>query len=50
MTSSGRTVISNDAKLIREILDEAYQTQYTVQPGNNKMYQDLKKNKKKNKK
>jgi hypothetical protein len=42
-TSSGRTVIPNDAELRRDILDEAHQTQSTVHPGNNKMYQDLKK-------
>jgi ribonuclease HI len=42
-TSSGRTIIPNDAELRRNILDEAHQTRYTVHPGNNKMYQDLKK-------
>lgn len=42
-TSSGRTVIPNDAELRRDILDEAHQTRYTVHPSNNKMYQDLKK-------
>jgi hypothetical protein len=42
-TSSGRTVIPSDAELRRDILDEAHQTRYTVHPGNNKMYQDLKK-------
>jgi hypothetical protein len=41
-TTSGRTVIPNDAELRRNILDEAHQTRYTVHPGNNKMYQDLK--------
>lgn len=43
-TSSGRIVIPNDAELRRKILDEAYQTRYTVHPNNNKIYQDLKKN------
>jgi len=42
-TSGGRIVIPNDAELRRDILDEAHQTRYTVHPGNNKMYQDLKK-------
>jgi hypothetical protein len=37
-TSSGKTVIPSDAELRRDILDEAHQTQYTVHPGNNKMY------------
>jgi len=41
-TSNGRTVIPNDAELRRDILDEAHQTRYTVHPGNNKMYLDLK--------
>jgi hypothetical protein len=31
-------IIPNDAELRRDILDEAHQTQYTVHPGNNKMY------------
>jgi hypothetical protein len=38
----GRTIVSNDAELRREILDDAHQTRYTVYPGN-KMYEDLKK-------
>jgi len=42
-TRNGRTVIPNDAELRKDILDEAHQTRYTVHPGNNKMYQDLKK-------
>jgi hypothetical protein len=41
-TSNGRTIIPNDAELIKEILDEAHQTRYTVYPDNNKMYQDIK--------
>lgn len=42
-TSDIRTVISNDAELKRDILDEAYQTQYTVYLGSTKLYQDLRK-------
>jgi hypothetical protein len=40
---SGRTVIPNNFELRRKILDEAHHTRYNVNPGNNKMYQDLKK-------
>lgn len=40
--NSGRTIIPNDDELRRQILDETHQTRYTVQPHNNKMYQDLK--------
>jgi isochorismate hydrolase len=42
-TNSGISVVPNDAKLRRKILDEAHQTWYTIHPDNNKMYQDLKK-------
>jgi hypothetical protein len=42
-TGSGRAVIPSNAELRRDILNEAHQTRYTVHPGNNKMYQDLKK-------
>jgi len=42
-TSSGRIVIPSDAELRRDIHDEAHQTWYIVHPGNNKIYQDLKK-------
>jgi ribonuclease HI len=42
-TSSGRAVIPSNAELRRDILNEAHQTRYTVHPGNNMMYQDLKK-------
>jgi len=42
-TSNGRAVVPSNAELRRDILDEAHQTRYTVHPGNNKMYQDLKK-------
>jgi hypothetical protein len=38
-----RIVIPNDAKLRRDILDEAHKTRYTIHPGSTKMYQDLKK-------
>jgi hypothetical protein len=43
-TNDSRIVVPKDAKLMREILDEAHKTQYTVHPGSTKMYQDLKKN------
>jgi hypothetical protein len=42
-TGDARTVIPNDAKLRRDILDEAHKTRYTIHLGNTKMYQDLKK-------
>jgi hypothetical protein len=42
-TSSGRAVVPSNVELRRDILDEAHQTRYTIHPGNNKMYQDLKK-------
>ncbi|XP_062145298.1 uncharacterized protein LOC133852548 [Alnus glutinosa] len=42
-TSNGRRIVPCDAELRKSILDEAHQTQYTVHPGNNKMYQDMKK-------
>jgi hypothetical protein len=42
-TSDSRAVLPNDAKLRKEILDEAHKTQYTVHLGSTKMYQDLKK-------
>lgn len=41
-TSNARTVIPKDAKLRRDILDEAHKSKYTVHPRNTKMYQDLK--------
>jgi hypothetical protein len=41
-TSNGKTVIPSNTELRRDILDEAHQT-HTIHPGNNKMYQDLKK-------
>jgi hypothetical protein len=43
MISSGRAVFPYDAELRRDILDEIHQTRYAVHPGNNKIYQDLKK-------
>lgn len=42
-TGSKRAMIPSNAELRRDILNEAHQTRYTVPPGNNKMYQDLKK-------
>jgi hypothetical protein len=36
-------VVPNNAKLRKEIPDEAHQTKYTVHPCNTKMYQGLKK-------
>jgi hypothetical protein len=42
-TGDVRTVRPNDAKLRRDILDEAHKTKYTVHPRITKMYQDLKK-------
>jgi len=42
-TSNGRAVIPSNVELRRDILNEAHQTRYTVHPGNNMMYQDLKK-------
>jgi homoserine kinase len=43
-TSDSRAVLPNDAKLRKEILDEAHKTQYTIHLGSTNMYQDLKKN------
>jgi hypothetical protein len=42
-TGDARTIIPNDAKLKRDILDEAHKYKYTIHPGSTKMYQDLKK-------
>ena len=41
-TKDGQTVVPNDI-VLREILNEAHQTQYTIHLGNSKMYEDLKK-------
>jgi hypothetical protein len=39
-----RLVILNDFELHRKIMDEAHCSWYSIYPGTNKMYQDLKKN------
>ena len=35
-------VVPKDKSLKKEILDETHRSKYTVHPGGNKMYQDLK--------
>ena len=35
-------VVPKDESLKKEILDETHRSKYTVHPGGNKMYQDLK--------
>jgi hypothetical protein len=37
-------VVPKDFELRRKIMDEAHCLQYSIHPGTNKMYQDLKKN------
>jgi hypothetical protein len=37
-------VVSKDFELHRKIMDEAHCSRYSIHPGTNKMYQDLKKN------
>ena len=37
-----RLVVPKDEGLKKEILDETHHSKYTVHPGGNKMYQDLK--------
>jgi hypothetical protein len=37
-------VVPNDLELHCKIMDEAYCSRYSIHPGTNKMYQDLKKN------
>ncbi|XP_071912339.1 uncharacterized protein [Coffea arabica] len=37
-----RVVVPKDEELKREILEESHRSRYTVHPGNNKRYQDLK--------
>ena len=37
-----RIVVPKDEGLKREILEETHRSKYTVHPGGNKMYQDLK--------
>jgi hypothetical protein len=39
-----RIMVSNDFELRRKIMDEAHCSRYSIHPGTNKMYQDLKKN------
>jgi hypothetical protein len=39
-----RLVVPKDFELRRKIMDEAHCSQYSIHPGTNKMYQDLKKN------
>ncbi|WVZ97380.1 hypothetical protein U9M48_042922 [Paspalum notatum var. saurae] len=37
-----RLVVPKDMELRKKILDEAYTSMFTLHPGNNKMYQDIK--------
>jgi hypothetical protein len=37
-----RLVVPKDLKLHHKIMDEAHCSQYSIHPGTNKMYQDLK--------
>jgi hypothetical protein len=39
-----RLVVPKNFKLRRKIMDEAHCSRYSIHPGTNKMYQDLKKN------
>ena len=39
----GRLVVPAESELRREILEEAYKSKFTIHPGRNKMYQDVKK-------
>jgi hypothetical protein len=39
-----RLVVPKDFELCRKIMDEAHCSQYSIHPGTNKMYQDLRKN------
>jgi hypothetical protein len=39
-----RLVVLKDFELHRKIMDEAHYSRYSIHPGTNKMYQDLKKN------
>jgi len=34
-------VVPKDLELRKQILDEAHLSRYSIQPGSNKMYQDL---------
>jgi hypothetical protein len=38
-----RLIVPKDFKLCRKIMDEAHCSRYSIHPGTNKMYQDLKK-------
>jgi hypothetical protein len=38
-----RLVVPKDFVLCRKIMDEAHNSKYSIHPGTNKMYQDLKK-------
>ncbi|WVZ58238.1 hypothetical protein U9M48_008526 [Paspalum notatum var. saurae] len=40
----GRLVVPKDMELRKKILDEAHTSMFTMHPGSNKMYQDLKQN------
>jgi hypothetical protein len=40
----GRLVVPKDFELCCKIMDEAHCSQYSIHPGTNKMYQDLRKN------
>jgi hypothetical protein len=42
-TGDTRTVVSNDAELRRDILNEDHTSQYTIHLASTKMYEDLKK-------
>ena len=42
MWFDNRLVIPKDLELQKRILDEAHLSRYSIHPGNNKMYQDLK--------
>ena len=37
-----RLVVPKDSELRKQILDEAHLSRYSIHPGSNKMYQDLK--------
>jgi hypothetical protein len=40
----GRLVVLKDFELRRKIMDEAHGSRYSIHPGTNKMYQNLRKN------
>ena len=39
---NSRLVVPKDLELRKQILDEAHLSRYSIHPGSNKMYQDLK--------